>query len=146
MNQNHFNFIFKENPSPEEVRCIQEGLQEYNRAYAPEDYSQPLNIFIRTTPGKIVGGLLGITYWGWLYVSYLWLDENVRRQGLGERLLSMAEEEAIRRGCHHAHLETMSFQALHFYQKHGYTVFGELHDLPTGHSRIFLKKDLQASS
>jgi hypothetical protein len=39
-------------------------------------------------------------------------------------------------------LDTMSFQALDFYLKLGYTVFGRLDDLPEGHSRIFLKKAL----
>jgi hypothetical protein len=36
----------------------------------------------------------------------------------------------------------MSFQALQFYQKLGYTMFGVLDDLPEGSQRIFLKKDL----
>jgi hypothetical protein len=36
----------------------------------------------------------------------------------------------------------MSFQAQPFYEKQGYTVFGVLEDLPDGHKRIFLKKDL----
>jgi hypothetical protein len=41
------------------------------------------------------------------------------------------------------HLDTMSFQALPFYQKQGYTVFGILEDLPEGHRRYYLRKDLE---
>ncbi len=36
----------------------------------------------------------------------------------------------------------MSFQALPFYQKLGYTVFGQLDDLPIGHQMYFLQKAL----
>ena len=34
----------------------------------------------------------------------------------------MAENEAIRRGCKHAHLDTMDWQALDFYLGMGYTL------------------------
>jgi GNAT superfamily N-acetyltransferase len=85
---------------------------------------------------------LGNTYWGWLYISILWLAESLRGQGVGGRLLDMAEQEALDRGCRHAHVDTLDFQALPFYEKHGYAVWGTLNDLPPGHSRYFLKKDL----
>jgi hypothetical protein len=54
-----------------------------------------------------------------------------------------AEQEALRRDCRHGHLDTMSFQALEFYKRQGYTVFGELRDLPVGYTRYFMKKALQ---
>jgi GNAT superfamily N-acetyltransferase len=85
---------------------------------------------------------VGGTYWGWLYVEILWLDARARGRGLGARLMAMAEQEAQRRGCRGAHLDTMSFQALPFYERMGYTVFGVLEDLPPGHRRYFLKKKL----
>ena len=49
---------------------------------------------------------------------------------------------AARRGCHRASLDTTSFQALPFYLKHGYAIWGQLDDFPIGHSRYFLKKAL----
>jgi GNAT superfamily N-acetyltransferase len=101
-----------------------------------------MGIFIRNPGGQILGGLLGDTYWGWLYVSILWIDERLRGQGYGEKLLAAAEQEAIRRGCSHAHLDTMSFQAQPFYEKHGYTVYGVLEDQPAGHKKIYLQKKL----
>jgi hypothetical protein len=39
-------------------------------------------------------------------------------------------------------VDTIDFQALPFYQKLGYTGWGRLDDLPPGHVRYFLKKDL----
>jgi hypothetical protein len=39
-------------------------------------------------------------------------------------------------------LDTFSFQAPDFYKQHGYQVFGELQDFPSGHQRYYLKKQL----
>ena len=97
---------------------------------------------MRDAAGQLAGGLLGATYWGWLYIEILWLAEDARHQGLGSRLLAQAERVAIERGCHAVHLDTMDFQALPFYERHGYTIFGVLDDLPRGHQRYFLKKQL----
>lgn len=129
--------------STDDVAAVRRGLSAYNRAFAGPDDITPLHILIRDDAGRVIGGLLGGTYWGWLVVEIVWMHEGLRGQGLGSRLMDMAEAEAIRRGCHSAHLDTMSFQALDFYRKRGYTLFGQLDDLPMGHSRYFLKKRLR---
>ena len=88
--------------------------------------------------------MLGDIYWGWLHVDMLWVAEHLRRQGHGRTLLAAAEGEALRRDCRYAHLDTMGFQARPFYERHGYTVFGALHDIPagSGYSRYFMRKTL----
>ena len=129
-------------PNPADVRLVQEGLREYNCQYAPDDHYQPLAVFLRDADHAVVGGLLGGTYWGWLHMVILWIRGDLRLAGHGQALLQMAEREAVRRGCRHAHLETHSFQALPFYEKQGYTVFGQLPDLPEGYIKYFLQKEL----
>ena len=129
-------------PSPQDVDFVYNGLRQYNLLFAPADNYQPLQIFLRSERNTILGGLLGETYWGWLHISILWIDESVRKQGYGRQMVQKAEQEAVRRGCHAAHLDTMSFQALAFYEEMGYTVFGTLNDLPADHDRIFLMKTL----
>ena len=133
----------EDNPSSQDVMYVQNGLREFNLLHAPADNYQPLQIFLRTQDGTILGGLLGETYWGWLHVSILWIDASVRKQGYGRQMMQKAEQEAMRRGCHSAHLDTMSFQALPFYAGLGYVVFGTLADLPDGNQRIFLMKGLK---
>ena len=127
---------------PEDVAKVIKGLEAYNLQFAPPDGYRPLNVFLRTSQRQVVGGLIGLTYWGWLYVDRLWLKEDLRGQGYGKQILAAAEAEALRRGCRHAHLDTLSFQALDFYERRGYAVWGVLEDLPPGHRRHFLKKDL----
>lgn len=128
---------------PSDVALVLEGLRAYNRLHAEDDDHRKLAVFVRGAQERVVGGLLGDTYWGWLSVSILWIEESHRRQGHGKALLLAAEREAVQRGCKYAHLDTMSFQALEFYQKLGYRVYGELRDLPAGHSRYFLWKALK---
>ncbi|KOF21268.1 acetyltransferase [Ensifer adhaerens] len=88
------------------------------------------------------GGLSGYTAWGWLFVQWLWLPEDLRGQGLAGKLLAAAEEEAVRRGCHGAWIDTFNPQARRAYERQGYEAFGELPDFPPGRSRVFLKKRL----
>jgi GNAT superfamily N-acetyltransferase len=89
-----------------------------------------------------VGGLRGDTHWGWLFVGKMAIRAEGRNQGYGTRLLALAEQEARARGCHHAYVDTLSFQALPFYQKQGYTVFGTLDCCPGEHKQYYLQKEL----
>ncbi len=133
----------EENPDPAEIAAIRGGLSAFNRAAASDDTFTPLTLVVRAPDGKVAGGLIGGTYWGWLYVEDLWLSEEYRGQDLGSQLLARAEQAARERGCHGAHLDTMDFQAPGFYEKQGYTVWGVLENIPRGHKRIFYKKDLE---
>ncbi len=139
-----YTMTIEETPDPADAHFVFERLLEFNRSRTGfDDGHRRLTVFVRDEAGAIVGGLLGDTFWGWLYVAILWIDESLRGQGYGHTLLTAAEQEAVARGCHHALLDTMSFQARPFYEKHGYTVFGELHDIPVGHSRYYLQKQLR---
>jgi GNAT superfamily N-acetyltransferase len=136
-------FDMPEQSDPADVEFVHSGLRRHNAQFVPSNY-RPLNIFLREDDGRIVGGLLGHLYWGWLSVETLWMDEAYRGQGLGGRLLDMAEEEARRHGCAHVQLDTLTFQARPFYEARGYRVYGELADFPAGteHRRFYLTKQL----
>jgi len=130
-------------PKPDETAFILQQLLGFNRRFADEGNFQQLTIFLRDFDENLVGGLIGSTYWQWLYIDIFWIQESYRGQGYGDALLVAAEQEAIRRGCHYAYLDTFTFQAPEFYQKRGYVVFGELSDFPKGYSRLFLRKALR---
>lgn len=129
-----------ETPKFEETEFIVQQLLKFNSQCAGEGNFKHLTIFLRDLDENLVGGLIGSTYWQWLYVDVLWIDESCRGEGYGGSLLAAAEQEAARRGCQYAYLDTFSFQAPEFYQKYGYVIFGELPDFPQGYRRFFLKK------
>lgn len=129
-------------PTEHEIAYVRESLMQFNEAYVGADGHTPLNLVEYDADGRVIGGLLGGTYWGWMYVDILWVDDKHRQKGIGSKLLDEAEREAVRRGCHHVHLDTMSWQAPAFYQKHGYEVIGILPDIPSGHQKYLLQKAL----
>ena len=129
-------------PAPQEIEFVREALTQFNRERVGDDGHTPLCIVEYGADGTIIGGILAGTDWGWMYVDILWVDENHRRTGIGSKLLAEAEKEAKRRGCHHVHLDTMSWQAPDFYKKHGYTEIGILPDIPAGNQKYLLMKAL----
>ncbi|MFZ1946992.1 MAG: GNAT family N-acetyltransferase [bacterium] len=131
-----------EAPSPADLSAIRAGITEYNCAHTVPDEYRPLTVLARDGTGVLGGGLIGETFWQWLHISVLWVDEAFRCQGIGSRLLSVAEEQSASRGCRAAFVDTLSFQAPAFYTKHGYIEWGRINGLPPGHSRIFYKKGL----
>ncbi|MBW4697882.1 MAG: GNAT family N-acetyltransferase [Aphanocapsa lilacina HA4352-LM1] len=134
----------EDQPRLEDMEFLGEQLARFNAEQAGEDNFRRLALFLRAEDGSIVGGLVGATYWQWLYVDLLWVDERLRGQGYGGQLLAAAEQEARERGCLGAFLDTFSFQAPSFYLRRGYVVCGEVADFPTGHRRYGLKKNLQS--
>jgi GNAT superfamily N-acetyltransferase len=133
----------EDDASSEDKTAVRRGLAAYNLSHFGYDDGKPINFFLRDEEGEIVGGLLGHTYWDFLAVDIFWLDESVRGQGLGEKILKMAEVEAVRRGCTTAHLDTFEFQAPRFYEKYGYEKWGELDGYAGRFKRIYYKKSLK---
>lgn len=131
--------IVKDTASDEERAGIIGGLVGYNDAAAwPEEYREL--VVLAHVGGRLAGGLLGFTHWNWLFLKQLWLAAEFRGGGLGQRVVVTAEEEAVARGCAHVHCDTFGFQALGFYQRLGYKIFGQLEDYPPGHTRYYLQK------
>ena len=131
------------NPSQTEIDFVRESLMQWNNDRVGADGHTPLNLVEYDADGSVIAGLLGGTYWGWMYVDILWVRADHRNRGIGSNLLAEAEREAVRRGCHYVHLDTMSWQAPEFYQKHGYEIIGVLPDIPEGNQKYLLMKALK---
>jgi GNAT superfamily N-acetyltransferase len=102
---------------------------------------KPLHVLVRDpASGRVLGGISGRTSLGLLFIDVVYLPPELRRGGVGRRILAMAEEEARRRGCVAGVLYSINFQAPGFYQRMGWEVFGEIACLPPGTSRVFLTK------
>ena len=129
-------------PDPGDVRALGRGLTEHALPFTGTPGFQPLAVFARDRDGVLVGGMSGQVNWTWLHIGLVWVDAARRHQGLGSRLLAAIEAAAVERGCRHAHLDTFSYQARPFYERHGYRVFATLEDYPPGHRRFFMSKTL----
>jgi GNAT superfamily N-acetyltransferase len=128
-------------PREQDEALVIAQTRKYNAAFTEDDVIS-LCVFARDDAGAVIGGLTGKTYWRYLDVAFLWVDEKYRGKGLATKLMAAAEAEAHRRGCQHALLDTLSFQALGFYQRRGYTEFGRLSGFSGKHDRHYLYKSL----
>jgi|SRR5665213_523191 len=130
-------------PRKEDEALVIAQTRKYNSEFAENDH-QSLCVFARDEVGNIIGGLTGRTYWQYLDIAFLWVDENYRGEGYATTLMKAAEAEARARGCERVFLDTLSFQALDFYQKLGYLEFGRLPGFSGKYDRIYLHKRLDA--
>jgi GNAT superfamily N-acetyltransferase len=133
-------------PQDRDIEALAAGLSEHALPTTGRAGFQPLAVFARERDGTLVGGAHGQVNWNWLFVSLLWVASAHRHGGLGSRILRALEDAARERGCESAHLDTFSYQAKPFYERHGYSVFAVLEDYPPGHRRFFLRKALSPGS
>jgi GNAT superfamily N-acetyltransferase len=137
-----YEIVYDEHPEQSAWGIIGRGLTTYNTQQAGDEGAQRLCYVIQGSDQEIMGGVVAAIYWDWLYIDLMWMKEELRGCGYGSRLLTLVEDEARNRGAKNAFLDTFSFQAPGFYQKHGYKVFGELQDFPQGCQRYFMTKQL----
>src|SRR6185437_10156380 len=115
-----------ENPPIELLRGVNRGLDAYNRTHIGDYTYARLGVFAYADPERqtLIGGVFGDLIWDWLHIDSLWVDEAYRGRGVGGALMRHAEEMARAQGIVNVHLETTGFQALPFYRKLGFEVFG----------------------
>jgi len=128
-------------PNPQDEEFVIDSLWAHNHQYDAVDI-HPLFLTVTDDRGQIVAGLVARTWWGGLEVQYLWVGDEYRKKGYGRDLMLRAEQEAVKRGCHMAYVDTFSFQAQGFYEKLGYQSYGKLAGYAHRHTRIYLAKNI----
>lgn len=106
----------------EAAAVVDAGLDAHNGTARPLQDVQPLACIAQAADGSVHGGALGRTWGQCCELQQLWVDETLRHQGLGTRLMLAFEQAAAARGCTTFYLDTFSFQAPHFYRALGYEV------------------------
>ncbi len=127
---------------PEDREPILQALLAYNEAAAPPSNHHPLGLLIKDEAGTTIGGLWGYSRYDWLFIELLIVPALLRGTGLGRTLMQQAEAIARARNLTGIWLDTFDFQARPFYEKLGFSLFGELKDHPRGISQYWLQKRL----
>jgi GNAT superfamily N-acetyltransferase len=131
------------NPDPVDVVRIEDWVRDETMAASGLAAEEELVVFARQG-GELLGGCCGSTWGGTCELNSLWVDQRYRRRGIGARLLAVAEDEALGRGCHQVVLFTYLFQAPGFYERSGYKIVGRVDDYPTGTPALWFHKVLSA--
>jgi GNAT superfamily N-acetyltransferase len=131
-----------QDPTDDERQAIRLPLRAYNASKAGVTVDEPIALLVRDEHDDILGGLYASVFYQWMYIELLSVPEHARGQGLGSRLMQMAEDLAREKGCVGIWLDTFEFQAPGFYKKMGYSELGHIADYPPGHKRFFFQKRL----
>lgn len=134
-------------PTADDEALISLGLADFNKQQTGYRDWKPLAALAKDPDsGATVGGMIGRTSYGLLFIDTVFLPETARGQDLGSQLLAMMEQEGLRRGCRSGFLYTITFQAPGFYTRHGWREFGRIACDPPGTARVFMTKSLSLSN
>jgi GNAT superfamily N-acetyltransferase len=103
--------------------AINAGLIAWNDRVTGPARRQRFAYAVKDANGRVAGGITAKLYRDSLYIDDLFLDDAMRGQGIGTRLMDLAEARAREAGCVFVYLDTMDWQARPFYEKRGYRVF-----------------------
>lgn len=129
-------------PDPKDYRVLSKGMLLHHAKQGHQRTSEVINIFLKDKRKKVFGGVIVTVLWNGMEINSLWVDESLRGQGYGQKLMSTAEIEGRKRGCTIAYTNTFSWQATDFYRKLGYKPYGKLENFPPGNSLTYFCKNL----
>ena len=111
------------------AQLVRDRLDMFNVGATGVSAYYPVNFFVKSARGEVMGGLLGGIWGGWLHIAYLWIDEVERGRRWATRLMDEAEAYARTRGCHSVSSTPIPSSARPFYERR-LQVFGTLDDYP----------------
>ncbi len=129
-------------PEKMDIEEIRTHLRQYNMPHLKDIFHTEVMCTTKDDSGNKMGGLVGEVWGEWLIVKFLWVDEKHQGQSIGSQLLVKAENFAKSKGCHSSFLDTFSFQAKPFYERHGYKVKMKLDNFPISGQRYYMVKSL----
>lgn len=121
---------------------VYEGFSRHAIAMTGYDEKLESVAFVAMDAEKFAGAVVVEQFWGALHVKYVYVDEEYRNQGLATHLMDRAIAYGRENKCLFAFVETMSFQALEFYQKMGFQLEFTRSGYAHGTSFHYLRKGL----
>lgn len=126
-----------------ERSVVSAGFRTHSEEQAAPDYKKERIKWLAFDERKELRAVLTADIlWGWIYIDELWISPDFRGEGLGRRLMQIAEEFAKSQSLEGIWLWTQSWQAEGFYKRLGYDQFTRFDNFPKGHSRIGFRKIL----
>ena len=126
--------------SEDDADIIQNGLDTYDEAYEPKYETVGFYKKLTDNDGKFAAGVIAdVNKGAYGFVKALFVEEPLRRQGLGTYLLKEAEAFAKEKDVP-VIMTSAGDWNVDFFKKNGYLLRGELKDVPKGHNCYELYK------
>lgn len=126
--------------SHEIIQLLEDKIYEYNSAKINKDDGCLFSRIVINENKDIIAGIAGWTWAGVCEITQFWVNEDVRKNGIGKILLEAAEIEAKSKGCVTILVRSYSFQAPQFYEKYGFRTECMLNGFPDGYTYNILTK------
>lgn len=128
--------------SEDDAELIENGIQTYSEAYEPKYENVGFYKKLANQDGRLAAGVIAdVNKGAYGFVEALFVEEPLRRQGLGTYLLEEAEKMAKENGASMI-LTSAGDWNVDFFKKNGYLLRGELKDVPKGHDCYELYKNI----
>lgn len=102
-------------------RQIYDGFSRHAIAQIGYDEKFDSVAFIASNEkSSFIGAVVVELFWGALHIKYVYVEDEYRGYGIATKLMKHALSYGRNNQCPFAFVETMSFQALSFYQKMGF--------------------------
>lgn len=131
-----------EKPEQALIDYLGKKIDDINLANWEVTEKIPLAVQIKNDAGEVVAGAAGRSFGDWLLLNTLWVSDTLRGQNIGSQILEKVEKMGKSRGCVKCFLETLSFHAKPFYEKHGYDVQWAQEGYPITSSQYYMVKQL----
>lgn len=132
----------QEDSIPQDEQVLFDGICDDAAKKKGMERIKPFGVYIKDHNQSVLGGACGVTYYGCLYVDMLWVEESIRKQGFGKKIMEEAEKIGKERHCTFATLNTMDWEAWPFYQKLGYRIDFVREGYDKGSKMYMLRKEL----
>lgn len=103
-------------------RTVSRGQEAYEAEHGVVCDHRVFSLIARDGSNRILGVLSAYTAYAEIYVEDIWVAADMRRQGIGSRLLGELEARFSGDGYDNINLVTNRFQAEDFYRKCGFEV------------------------
>ena len=121
---------------------IENGIRTYSEAYEPEYESVDFYKKLVDKDGRFIAGVMAdVDKGGNGFVDALFVEEPLRRQGLGTYFMQEVEKLAKENGASMI-LTNAGDWNVDFFKKNGYLLRGELKGVPKGHDCYELYKNI----
>jgi GNAT superfamily N-acetyltransferase len=127
---------------PKDIKTILDGMLLHHAKSGHQRTSEVINIFLKDNYKKVKAGAVVTVLWNGVDINMLWVEESLRKKGIGKKLMEMIEEQAKLRGCNLIYTNTFSWQGPEFYEKLGFIKYGELKDFPEGETLSYYAKTI----
>jgi GNAT superfamily N-acetyltransferase len=115
-----------------------EGLIAYNNQFQPHENWDYAAFYAEDDQGTLLGGIHIHFEWDYGIIKHLWVAEP--HKGIGSTLIAEAEKLARQKDKKGLWTDTLEFQARGFYEKNGFTLFGEIKQAAGDYARYFMIK------